>query len=149
MHNTNVSPMDITCPHCQAPLTVKSNFGGTTTDCPHCGGKFQIPVPTAFSGGGNQHPDVKAFASKKIAAGICAILFGELGIHKFVLGLSTPGAIMLVLTLSGVFTGACLFFPIIIPIVLRVIAMVEGIIYLTKSDEDFYQTYAVEQKEWF
>ncbi len=147
MHNSEAA-MDITCPHCQAPLTVKSSFGGTTTDCPHCRGKFQIPVPTAY-GGGHQHPEVKAFASKKIAAGICAILFGELGRHKFVLGLNTPGAIMLVLTVSGVFTGMCLFFPILAPIVLRIIATIEGIIYLTKSDEDFYQTYAVEQKEWF
>ncbi|MEY4085705.1 MAG: hypothetical protein RL074_1492, partial [Bacteroidota bacterium] len=27
--------------------------------------------------------------------------------------------------------------------------LIEGIIYLTKSDEEFYQTYQVGQKHWF
>ena len=27
--------------------------------------------------------------------------------------------------------------------------LIEGIIYLTKSDDEFYQTYLVEQKGWF
>lgn len=31
--------------------------------------------------------------SKKIAAGICGILLGGLGIHKFILGYSTEGII--------------------------------------------------------
>ncbi len=30
-----------------------------------------------------------------------------------------------------------------------VIGLVEGIIYLTKSDEEFYQTYMLGKKEWF
>jgi len=30
-----------------------------------------------------------------------------------------------------------------------IIGLIEGIVYLTKSDEDFYQTYAVEKKGWF
>ena len=31
----------------------------------------------------------------------------------------------------------------------NVIGVVEGIIYLTKTDEEFYQTYVVEKKAWF
>jgi hypothetical protein len=27
--------------------------------------------------------------------------------------------------------------------------MIEGIIYLTKSDDDFYETYIVDKKPWF
>ena len=34
-------------------------------------------------------------------------------------------------------------------LVMEVIALIEGIIYLTKSDEEFYQLYEVEKKEWF
>ena len=30
-----------------------------------------------------------------------------------------------------------------------IIGIIEGIIYLTKSDEDFHQMYVVEQKGWF
>jgi hypothetical protein len=29
------------------------------------------------------------------------------------------------------------------------IGLIEGILYLTKSDEDFYQAYAVEKRGWF
>jgi len=79
-------------------------------------------------------------ADKKVAAAICAILLGWLGIHKFILGLTTPGVIMLLVSLLTCGLGA---------VVMSVIGLVEGIIYLTKSDEDFYQTYVVEKKEWF
>ena len=79
-------------------------------------------------------------ASKKIAAGICGILFGALGIHKFVLGYTKAGLIMLLVTVC-----TCLFGS----IVMGPIGLIEGIIYLTKSDQDFYQTYVVGKKEWF
>ncbi len=85
-------------------------------------------------------PAVKEFAGKKIAAGICGILLGGLGIHKFVLGLTTPGIIMLLVTLLTCGIGS---------IVTSIIGLIEGIIYLTKSDEDFYQDYAVNKKGWF
>ncbi|WNZ44340.1 TM2 domain-containing protein [Leptolyngbya boryana CZ1] len=40
-------------------------------------------------------------ASKKIAAGICGILLGGFGVHKFVLGYSTEGVIMLLVGILG------------------------------------------------
>jgi hypothetical protein len=43
----------------------------------------------------------------------------------------------------------CLFVPILASAAMNVIGFVEGILYLTKSDEDFYQTYAIQKKEWF
>lgn len=85
-------------------------------------------------------PAVKEFAGKKVAAGICGILLGAFGIHKFILGLTTPGIIMLLSTLLTI--GIC-------GIVTSIIGLIEGIIYLTKSDEDFYQDYAVNKKGWF
>jgi TM2 domain-containing membrane protein YozV len=83
---------------------------------------------------------IRDAASKKMAAGICGIVLGGLGVHKFILGLNTPGLIMLLVTLLTFGFGG---------IIMHAIGVVEGIIYLTKSDEDFYETYIVGKKEWF
>ena len=40
-----------------------------------------------------------ADSSKKIAAGVCAILFGWLGVHKFILGYTKAGIITLIVSL--------------------------------------------------
>jgi TM2 domain-containing membrane protein YozV len=79
-------------------------------------------------------------AGNKIAAGLCAILIGAFGVHKFVLGYSGAGTIMLLVTVLT--CGAC--YPI-----MSLIGLIEGIIYLTKSDEDFVNTYVINQKAWF
>lgn len=86
--------------------------------------------------------EIKQFAGKKIAAGICGILLGGLGVHKFVLGFPTAGVIMLLVTIIG----SCVSVG---PLIMGVIGLVEGIMYLTKSDEEFYQLYAIEKREWF
>ena len=83
----------------------------------------------------NPHPE-----SKRIVSGILGILLGCLGVHKFVLGYQTEGIIMLLITvltcgIGGGLTG--------------LIGLIEGIIYLTKSDEEFYQMYQVNEKKWF
>lgn len=81
--------------------------------------------------------------SKRVAAGVLAILLGALGVHKFVLGYSKAGVIMLLVSIIG----SVLFF--LGPIIMGIIGLVEGIIYLTKSDADFTQTYVTQKKEWF
>jgi len=88
--------------------------------------------------------EVKAFIGKKVPAAICAIILGALGIHKFILGMNKPGIIMLLVTLvGGVITcGAAAG-------VMSIIGLVEGIMYLTKSDEEFYKIYGEQKKEWF
>ena len=85
-------------------------------------------------------PDMKDVASKKIAAAVCGILLGSLGVHKFILGLTTPGVIMLLITVLTCGVGAA---------VTGLIGIIEGIIYLTKSDEEFYREYMVNKKAWF
>lgn len=76
-----------------------------------------------------------AGADKKVAAGILGILLGGLGIHKFYLGYTKEGIIQIVLSLlCGI--GA-------------IIGLIEGIIYLTKSDEEFVATYITGKKGWF
>ena len=46
------------------------------------------------------------------------------------------------------FMLACIPF-ILVLIILRIIAIIEGIIYLTKSDEEFDRLYDAEKKKWF
>ena len=83
-------------------------------------------------------------ANKKMAAGICGILLGGFGVHKFILGYNTEGIIMLAACIvGGILTCD------IASAAVGVIGLIEGIIYLTKSDEDFYQDYIVDQKGWF
>ena len=41
----------------------------------------------------------------------------------------------------------CVFF--ILPMAAGVISLIEGIMYLTKTDEEFVNTYIVNQKPWF
>jgi TM2 domain-containing membrane protein YozV len=78
--------------------------------------------------------------SNKIAAGVCGILLGSLGIHKFILGYTGAGLIMLLVTILTCGFGG---------IVMHLIGLIEGIIYLTKSDEEFIRTYVEGRKEWF
>ena len=73
-------------------------------------------------------------AEKRVVAGILGILLGGLGIHKFYLGYTKEGIIQILL--SCVFVGG-------------IIGLIEGIIYLTKSDEEFVRTYIQGKKGWF
>lgn len=84
--------------------------------------------------------DKPAGAEKKVAAGILAILLGSLGIHKFILGYTKEGVIML---LVSVLSFGFLAWAI------AIIGLIEGIIYLTKSDQDFVATYVTGRKGWF
>lgn len=86
--------------------------------------------------------------NKKILAGILAIILGSLGIHKFVLGYQKEGIILLVLTIIG-FILTCVGIGVFLVWGTGVIGLIEGIIYLTKSDEEFYNTYQVGRKPWF
>lgn len=78
-------------------------------------------------------------ADKKVIAGVCGILIGALGVHKFILGYTTEGIIMLV--------ASVLSCGLISPI-MGILGLVEGIIYLTKSDDEFVSTYVNNKKGW-
>lgn len=85
-------------------------------------------------------PVTSARASAKIPAGVCGILLGSFGVHKFILGYTGAGLIMLLVTLLTCFLAS----PII-----HIIGLIEGIIYLAKSDQDFVRTYVDGRREWF
>ena len=86
--------------------------------------------------------------NKKIMVGVLAILFGQLGVHKFILGYQKEGIIMLVATVIGYIT-MCFIIGSFIVMATAIVGLIEGIIYLTKSDEEFYNTYQVGKKPWF
>ena len=143
------SSMTVQCPHCSTQLTVSSLDAGQTASCSNCAGKFQLPIPTAQVPMDADQLARKAFADKKLAAGLCGILVGSFGVHKFILGYNNAGIVMLCVWLVGMFFGLCLIVPIVLSLAIQMIGFIEGIMYLSKSDEEFYQTYAVERREWF
>lgn len=94
--------------------------------------------------------DTAARASNKLAAGICGILLGGFGVHKFLLGYTNAGIVMLACTLGGwVLTLVSCGITFFVPMAISIIGLVEGIIYLTKSDEEFVRLYVDGRKEWF
>lgn len=79
-------------------------------------------------------------SNKKLAAGLSGIFLGFFGIHKFVLGYTTAGVVMLVVTLVTCGLGG---------FVMGIIGLIEGIIYLTKTPEEFQAIYIDGRKAWF
>lgn len=76
-------------------------------------------------------------SDKKLIAGILGIILGVFAVHKFYLGYTKEGIIQLILSL--VTCGA----------VGSLTGLIEGIMYLTKSDEEFDETYVKGHKGWF
>lgn len=81
------------------------------------------------------NPPVRREENKKVVAGVLGILIGAFGIHKFYMGYTKEGIIQILLNLLCGLGG--------------LIGLIEGIIYLVKTDEEFYQTYQVGKKGWF
>ncbi|MDR0811967.1 MAG: TM2 domain-containing protein [Paludibacter sp.] len=88
----------------------------------------------------NQNINQQPQESKRVIAGVLAIIFGSLGIHKFVLGYTAQGLILLgvAIVTFGIATA-----------VTSIIGIIEGIVYLTKSDAEFVQTYQINKRKWF
>ncbi|MDG1729641.1 MAG: NINE protein [Algibacter sp.] len=103
------------------------------SDAKKTASEFSESAKETFSSGEN----------KKVLAGILAILLGWLGVHKFILGYNKEGAIMAAVGVLGWFLCG------IPTMIVSVIGLVEGIMYLTKSDEEFYNTYQAGKKPWF
>lgn len=85
---------------------------------------------------------VSSGGKNKLAAGLLALFLGSFGIHKFYLGYNTAGVIMLLCGLLGL----VLLFPMVI---VGMIGLIECILYLTKSDEDFERVYVQNKRPWF
>lgn len=71
--------------------------------------------------------------SKRFLAGVLGIVLGQLGIHKFVLGYTKEELLQITLTIITCGIGS-------------IIGIIEGIVYLKKSDEQFIQEYQINRK---
>lgn len=74
--------------------------------------------------------------SKRVLCGVLGILLGGLGLHRFMLGDALGGVLRIVITVATCGFGG-------------VLGLIEGIIYLVKTDAEFIQTYQVQKKGWF
>lgn len=129
------------CAQCQATLPLVAGFQPAYQQQPPADFGYQPIQPPVPLYGENPALDwQKRGAEKKIAAGICGIVVGAFGVHKFILGYQTEGIIMLLVSLLS--CGMLAF-------VMSIIGIVEGITYLTKSDEEFVRTYVEGRKGWF
>ncbi len=82
--------------------------------------------------------------SKRLTSGLLGLFFGAFGAHKFVLGYTKEGLIYLgVSILGGIITcGGALA-------VTSILALIESIMLLTKTPEEFKTTYIDNKKSWF
>lgn len=96
-------------------------------------------TPTGQPGGNFSTYGPVAGAKNRTTAGLFALLLGPVGAHKFYLGHTGLGVLFLV---SVLFCGLGLIAT--VPI-----ALIEGIIYLTKSDAEFEEIYVKGRKAFF
>lgn len=78
----------------------------------------------------------------KLVAALLAFFLGLFGAHKFYLGRIGLGITYLLIGTIGWIT-------IIGPPILGIICLIEAIIFITKSDEEFHQQYVVEKRAMF
>ncbi len=104
--------------------------GGPSYPPPPSGPAYPPPPPGGYGG---VPPDVN---QKKVLAGVLGILLGGLGVHRFILGDTMGGILRIVITLVTCGLGS-------------IIGLIEGIMYLVKTDEEFYRIYILEKKAWF
>lgn len=126
----------VACPGCGVPPRLERKFchgcGGTTEPnqvlCTKCGVALESASPE----------------KSRLVAGLLGIFLGALGIHKFYLGYKNEGAVMLLVALvGGVLTLGLATWAV------HVVGLIEGIVYLTKSDEEFASIYVLGRKAWF
>lgn len=82
-------------------------------------------------------------SKSRTTAALLVIFLGGFGAHEFYLGNSNSAIIRLVVCIVG---GLIMCLP---AFVLSIISMIEGIIYLAKSDEEFEEVYVKGKRGWF
>ena len=133
-----VHPQAVACPGCGVPPLVERKF------CPHCGKPSEPNQVLCTQCGASLAARPAAGGKDKLVAGLLGIFLSWLGIHKFYLGYTNAGLTMLLVSLvgglvtCGVATG-----------VMSLIGFIEGIVYLTRTDEEFQRLYVQGRKEWF
>ena len=88
--------------------------------------------------------EIDELKSRRTTIGILAIIFGFLGVHKFMLGYKREGFILLAISIiGGVITCGVAI------IVTDIIGIIEGIMILNKTPMEFKKTYIDKKTFWF
>lgn len=127
------------CQECGERIRAKAEI------CPKCG--VRQPYVRDYDPGDSSEPS-RSSSSDRTTAGILAILVGCFGVHKFYLGLTGPGVVLLVTTLVSCVLALC-YIGLLGLMATCTVSLIEGIIYLTKTDAEFHREYVVRQRQWF
>jgi len=114
----------------------KDALGNAAENIEEKGKQIVGKVDEGLSNAAESTNQVLKAENKKVLAGILGIVLGSFGVHKFILGYTKEGIIQVIISIVTCGIGG-------------LIGLIEGIIYLTKSDEEFYQMYQVNKKGWF
>ena len=140
------------CNQCGTQLVDGSSF------CPTCGAGngasgpaqavavYQQPL---YQQPHYQQPQASASQKSKMVAGLLGIFLGGWGFHKFYLGYGKEGGIMLAAWVIGAILIFALGIGVLAIAVVEIVGIVEGIIYLTKNEDEFLNTYVYGSKPWF
>lgn len=105
-------------------------------------------APGGGYGYGDRSTGLRAYPKSRVTAAVLAFFLGEFGVHKFYLGYIGEGFAMLAMYLVS-WVLVIVIIGIFGVIALHVIVIIEFVIYLSKSDEEFHQMYVVGRKPWF
>jgi hypothetical protein len=166
----------VACPSCGYDPTIArqhcGSCGASTTGeqpfCHACGASLGVasapvppvasapvavtaPAPIVPASGAPQAMTVNISPPPKsrVVAAILAILLSIFAAHKWYLGKKQSALIMNGLVLVGFCGGAVLIVPFLIVPLVAWTSIAEGIIYLTKTDEQFQEIYIVQGRDWF
>lgn len=126
------------CPGCGVPPLQAKKY------CSNCAAPTQENQVMCTKCGATLASKASGEGKSKVAAGLLGIFLGSLGIHKFYLGYNKEGVIMLLVSVLG---GACTCG--VASAAVSVVGLIEGILYLTKSDGEFDRIYVQNRKGWF
>ena len=131
----------VACTGCGVNPKLSKNF------CGECGVKTKdnqiVCLKCGVSLGGSSSVGGSSTGEKsKIIAFLLALFLGSIGVHKFYLGYNTQGIIMLLCGTVG-------WFLLVPPFVIAIIALIEAIMYISKSDDEFHRIYVQNKKAWF
>ena len=97
------------------------------------------PQPSQYS-----DPMWDEIKRKRTTTGVMGIIFGFLGVHKFILGYTEEGFILLLVSVIGGIITCGLSI-----LVTDLIGIIEGIIILSKTPEEFKRLYLDKTTGWF
>ena len=135
-----------TCPECGRQYSTTEKV--TRVKCPYCGHETSVsyadqqsnPGPNQWQQFGNQAASTidNVFSNgpsgkSRGIAGLLALLLGCFGLHYFYMGKTGAGVTFLLISILSCF---------ILATVVQVVAIIQGILFLTMSSEEFEQKWA-------